>query len=125
LLYLDPDYKIIRELLIKYYYSRANWDDFIAAQKVTREIRETLAKLRVELKRHGYAIYGAVNGKLQHCYLTDTAEKHRGTIYQAPPVTPCDLCERECSRKDMNGVHRKGDKRCWETDSEQPGEGGE
>lgn len=109
-----PDYEILTALLLKYYRARVGWDEFIAAQKVPEGIRALLARLIIELKRHGYGIFGSVNGEIRHCYLTDTAAAHKDSVHRAPAMTRCDLCDRECTRKDFNGVHRKGIKRCWE-----------
>jgi hypothetical protein len=102
-------------VLVKYYRSgRSNWDEFISAQRLPSELRDALKRIRIELKRHGFAIHGADDGRLIYCYLTDTAKKYRDTAHRAPAITHCDLCERSCTRKDQRGVHRPGVSRCWE-----------
>lgn len=112
-LHSHPTYQALAGHLAKHYKGKLPWDDF--AKSIPDEMRDILRKAEIELKRHGYLIcsadYKEGQARIRYAQITDV--EHTKKIPE--PMIPdlCTLCERDCSRKDFNGVMRQGVKPCW------------
>ena len=114
MLHNHPTYQALAGHLAKFYKNRLPWDEF--AKVIPDEMRDVLSRLHIELRRCGYLICGADyregQARIRYAQIRDV--DHTRPI--PGPLIPdlCTLCQRECVRKDFNGVMRQGVKRCWE-----------
>ena len=113
-LHTHPTYQALAGHLAKYYKGKLPWDEF--GKVIPDEMRDLLQRIEMELKRHGYFICGSDyrDGQARIRYAQVTDVEHTKPIPE--PLIPdlCTLCERDCPRKDYNGVMRNGARRCWQ-----------
>jgi hypothetical protein len=109
---IGSNYNTIYQVLENYQKSAIpNWDTF--AKTIGVKTRETMSKVLAECRRNGFFNPSIREGKICFQQLVE------GIKPSPINYDLCSLCERNCSRKNDDGVFKKGFKgdevkKCWE-----------
>lgn len=118
-LYNNVTYKAIREHVKNSKASYAQWDEY--RKKIDPALREIMAELWMECRRNGF--FGPMVRTIEGREVITWRQLSTSRTEKTPAeldCTLCELCERECKKKDFNGVMRAGEIPCWHQSESPP-----